>query len=75
MVLICQQELCSGMNILQPLTIHTSIQIRSLVATRKLIQMYVLQAQSALPRPLGQRFSSRANHCYSLPVTAVVRKL
>lgn len=27
-VLICQQELCSGMNILQPLTIHTSIQIR-----------------------------------------------
>ena len=27
------------------------------------------------PRPLGLRFSSRANHCYSLPVTAVVRKL
>lgn len=67
-VLICQPELCFGMNILQPLTIHTSIQIRPLVATRKLIQMYVLQAQSALPRPLGRRFSSRANHCYSLPV-------
>lgn len=35
----------------------------------------VEQAQSALPSPLGQRFSSRASHCVPLPVTAVVRKL
>lgn len=53
MVLIRQQELCSGMNILQPLTIHTSIQIRPLVAIRKLIQMYVLLAHSALPLSTG----------------------
>lgn len=50
------------------MTIHTSIQFRPLVATRKLIQMYVLQAQSAPPHPPGRRFSSRASHCYSLPV-------
>lgn len=52
-VLICRRELCSGMSILQPLTIHASIQIRPLVATRKLIQMYVLQAQSALLQSIG----------------------
>lgn len=52
-VLICRRELCSGMSILQPLTIHASIQIRPLVATRKLIQMYVLQAQSALLQSTG----------------------
>lgn len=28
-------------------------------------------AQSALPGPLGPRFSSRASHCYSLPVTTL----
>lgn len=67
-VLICRQALHSGMNSLQPMTIHTSIQFRPSVATRKPIQMYVLQAQSALPRPPGRRFSSRASHCYSLPV-------
>lgn len=49
--LICQRARRSGMNSLQPLTIHTSAQIRPLVATRKLFQMYVLQAQSALTPP------------------------
>lgn len=64
-------SLRSGRSILQLLTIHTSIQIRPLVTTRKLIQMYVLQAQSALPGPSGPRFSSRASHCYSLPATTL----
>lgn len=70
-VLIFLRELRSGRNILQLLTIHTSIQIRPLVTTRKLIQMYAPLAQSALPSPLGPRFSSLASHCYSLPVITV----
>lgn len=41
------------MNILQPLTIHTSVPIRPLATTRKLIQMYVLSTQSALLRCTG----------------------
>lgn len=41
------------MNILQPLTIHTSVPIRPLATTRKLIQMYVLSTQSALLRSTG----------------------
>lgn len=49
MVLICQQELCSGTNTLQPLSIHTSIQTRALVATRKLIQMCVAGPVSTPP--------------------------
>lgn len=69
--LICPRELRSGRSIFQLLTTHTSIQIRPLVTTRKLIQMYALQAQSALPGPLGPRFSSRASHCCSLPVTTL----
>lgn len=57
-VLIFRRELRSGRNILQLLTIHTSIQIRPLVTTRKLIQMYVPQAQSALPNLWGPGFQA-----------------
>lgn len=52
-VLICRRGFGSGMNILQPLTIHTSVPIRPLATTRKLIQMYAPSTQSALLRSAG----------------------
>lgn len=73
-VLICQQQLRTGMNTLQLLTIHTSIQIRPLETTRKLIQMYVLGPVSA-PRTAGAQVFKPCQPLLFSSSNHIVRKL
>lgn len=74
MVLICQRQLRTRMNILQLLTIHTSIQIRPLETTRKLIQMYVLGPVST-PQTAGAQVFKPCQPLLFSSSNHIVRKL